>query len=140
MRPWMEYQCSSPSLCMAEAYERTTRLSMASSTALDSRAVAEALSIEVSTRDQISEAAAELHRLIDRLEQEALGALDQPSMERLAAFDTHRHVIDSTLTILRRTVMRRVEREQSKTEPNDDDTSETGPHQQISKRPTTRPR
>ena len=92
----------------------------------------------MSARDQISEACAELHKLIARLEQEALDALDQPSMERLASFDTHRQVIESTLTILRRTVMRRVEREQSKTE--DDDASVTGPQPQISKRPTTRPR
>jgi hypothetical protein len=94
----------------------------------------------MSTRDQISEAAAELHRLIDRLEQEALGAVDHPSLEHLAAFDTHRRVIDSTLTILRRAVMRRVEREQSKTEPELDDDSQTGPHPQLSKRPTIVPR
>jgi hypothetical protein len=94
----------------------------------------------MSPRQQITEAAAELRKLIDRLEKEALDALDHPSMERLASFDTHRRVIDSTLTILRRAVLRRVEREQSKTEDEPDDDSQTGPHPLISKRPTTRPR
>ncbi len=92
----------------------------------------------VSTREQVAEAAAQLRKLIDRIEQEALGALDQPNMDRLAAFDAHRRVIDSTLQILRRTVVRRVEREQSKTEPEDED--KTGPHPVVGKRPTTRPR
>ncbi len=95
----------------------------------------------MSTRDQIADAAAELRKLIDRLEAEAIGALDSPSMERLAAFDGHRRLLESSLTILRRAILRRVEREQSKTEP--EDANATGPQQAppaISKRPTTRPR
>ena len=97
----------------------------------------------MSTREQVSRSAAELHKLIDRLEREAIGALEEPSMEHLAAFDTHRRVIDSTLVILRRVVQRRVEREQSRTE---DETStatdpgETAAKQTVAKRPTTRPR
>ena len=93
----------------------------------------------MSTREQVVRTAAELRKLIDRLEQEALEALDQPTMERLAAFDTHRRVIDSTLVILRRVVQRRVEREQSRTE-DEDETAETGPHPVIARRPTTRPK
>ena len=93
----------------------------------------------MSTREQVVRTAAELRKLIDRLEQEALDALEHPTMERLAAFDTHRRVIDSTLVILRRVVQRRVEREQSRTEP-EDESAVTGPHEQIAKRPTTRPK
>ena len=54
----------------------------------------------MSTRDQIADAAAELRKLIDRLEAEAIGALDSPSMERLAAFDGHRRLLESSLTIV----------------------------------------
>lgn len=93
----------------------------------------------MSTREQVIQAAGELRKLVDRLEQEALTALDEPSLERLAAFDTHRRVIDSTLMILRRAVQRRVDREQSKTEP-EDASETTAPHALVSKRPTTRPR
>jgi hypothetical protein len=91
----------------------------------------------VSTREQVIQAAAELRKLVDRIEQEALAAIDKPTAAQLIAFDAHRRVIDSTLTILRRTVARRVEREQSQTEP--EDASATGPHPTITTRPTTRP-
>jgi hypothetical protein len=77
--------------------------------------------------DQIASAAAELRKLIDRIEQEAVGALESPSMERLAAFDGHRRVLDSTMMVLRRTLVRRVEREQSKTEPDEAEADQTGP-------------
>ena len=93
----------------------------------------------MTTREQVVRTASELRKLIDRLEREALDALDHPTMERLAAFDTHRRVIDSTLVILRRFVQRRVEREQSRTEP-EDESATTGPHQYVAKRPTTRPK
>ena len=46
----------------------------------------------LSTREQIVGAAAELRKLIDRIEQEALGALAKPDGERLVAFDAHRRV------------------------------------------------
>ena len=83
------------------------------------------------------QATEELRKLVDRVEEEALATLDQPSMERLAAFDTHRRAIDSTLIILRRAVQRRVDREQSKTEP--DDATGPQPAPELTKRPTTRP-
>lgn len=93
----------------------------------------------MSAREQITEAATELRKLIDRLEHEAIEAIDHPSMERLAAFDGHRRLLETSLTVLRRVLVRRVEREQSRTEP---DADLTGPQQapNISKRPTTRPR
>jgi hypothetical protein len=93
----------------------------------------------VSTRKQVAEAALELHKLIDRVEREALQSLDHPTVERLAAFDGHRRLIDSTLMILRRAVVRRVEREQSQTEDEEAEEQKTGPHPSLAKRPTTRP-
>lgn len=78
-------------------------------------------------REQIASAAAELRKLIDRIEQDAIEAIDSPSMELLAAFDGHRRVLDSTMMVLRRTLVRRVEREQSKTEPDEAAAEQTGP-------------
>jgi hypothetical protein len=92
----------------------------------------------MSGKEQIAQAAAELRKLIDRIEEESLAALDTPSMERLAALDAHRRVIDSTLMVLRRAVVRRVEREQSKTEPEEADADSTAAHSQQNL-PTIRP-
>lgn len=96
----------------------------------------------MSTREQITQAATELRKLIDRIEEESLRAQDAPTMEQLAAFDAHRRVIDSTLMVLRRTLVRRVEREQSKTEPEAEPPADQTAPQQVmqTKRPTTRPR
>lgn len=93
----------------------------------------------MSTRKQVTEAVAELHKLIDRVEREALESLEDPTVERLAAFDGHRRLIDTALVILRRTVARRIEREQTKTEEEEPENEKTGPHPSIAKRPTTRP-
>jgi hypothetical protein len=94
---------------------------------------------DVSTRRQVADAAVELHKLIDRVEREALDSLEHPTVERLAAFDGHRRLIDTALMILRRTVARRIDREQSRTEDEEADSEKTGPHVPVTKRPTTRP-
>jgi hypothetical protein len=88
------------------------------------------------TREQVVRSAAELRKLIDQIEGEAIEALERPTKEALAAFDARHSVIDSTLQILRRVVVRRLEREQTSTEPSTEMPVEPVP---TTSRPTAKP-